>query len=159
STSLEQSQAMQFRVERTLKAMPEVELVFTRTGTAEVASDPMPPSISDTFVMLKPRDQWPNPRLPKSELVERMETDLGKLLGNNYEFTQPIEMRFNELIAGVRSDVAVKIYGDDFAVMTRTAEQVAATLRRIEGAADVRVEQVSGQPSINASIDRTVAAA
>lgn len=159
STSLEQSQAMQFRVERTLKAMPEVELVFTRTGTAEVASDPMPPSISDTFVMLKPRSEWPNPRLPKAELVERMETDLGKLLGNNYEFTQPIEMRFNELIAGVRSDVAVKIYGDDFAVMTRTAEQVAATLRGVEGAADVRVEQVSGQPSINASIDRTVAAA
>lgn len=159
STSLEQSQAMQFRVERTIKAMPEVELVFTRTGTAEVASDPMPPSISDTFVMLKPRDQWPDPRLPKSELVERMETDLGKLLGNSYEFTQPIQMRFNELIAGVRSDVAVKVYGDDFAAMERTAQQVATTLRRIEGAADVRVEQVSGQPSITASVDRTAAAA
>lgn len=159
STSLEQSQAMQFRVERTIKAMPEVDLVFTRTGTAEVASDPMPPSISDTFVMLKPRREWPDPRLPKAELVERMEADLGELLGNNYEFTQPIEMRFNELIAGVRSDVAVKVYGDDFAVMSRTAEQVADTLRDIQGAADVRVEQVSGQPSITASIDRTVAAA
>ncbi|MES2833678.1 MAG: CusA/CzcA family heavy metal efflux RND transporter [Pseudomonadota bacterium] len=159
STSLEQSQEMQFRVEATLKAMPEVDLVFTRTGTAEVASDPMPPSISDTFVMLKPRSEWPNPGLPKAELVARMETALGKLLGNSYEFTQPIQMRFNELIAGVRSDVAVKVYGDDFAAMTRTAEQVATILRGIDGAADVRVEQISGQPTITASVDRTVAAA
>ena len=159
STSLEQSQAMQFQVERTLQAMPEVEQVFTRTGTAEVASDPMPPSISDTFVMLKPRDEWPNPSLAKAELVERMEENLGHLLGNNYEFTQPIQMRFNELIAGVRSDVAVSVYGDDFAAMQASADQVAAVLRRIPGAADVRVEQVSGQPSITAAVDRTIAAA
>jgi cobalt-zinc-cadmium resistance protein CzcA len=159
STSLEQSQAMQFRVERTLKAMPEVALVFTRTGTAEVASDPMPPSISDTFVMLKPRKEWPDPSLSKAELIERMETQLGKLLGNSYEFTQPIQMRFNELIAGVRSDVAVKVYGDDFATMSATAEQVATVLRGIDGAADVRVEQISGQPTITATVDRTVAAA
>ena len=159
STSLEQSQAMQFRVENTLKAMPEVGLVFTRTGTAEVASDPMPPSISDTFIMLKPRKDWPDRSLPKTELVSRMEGELGKLLGNSYEFTQPIQMRFNELISGVRSDVAVKVYGDDFAAMTRTAEQVAATLRGVDGAADVKVEQVSGQPAITASVDRTVAAA
>ena len=159
STSLEQSQAMQFRVETTLKAMPEVERVFTRTGTAEVASDPMPPSISDTFVILKDRRDWPEPGLPKAELVERMEARLSTLLGNSYEFTQPIEMRFNELIAGVRSDVAVMIYGDDFAAMQRSAGQVAAVLGGIEGAADVRVEQVSGQPTITASVDRTVAAA
>jgi cobalt-zinc-cadmium resistance protein CzcA len=159
STSLEQSQAMQSRVERTLKAMPEVALVFTRTGTAEVASDPMPPSISDTFVMLKPRKDWPDRGLSKAELVERMETRLGRLLGNSYEFTQPIQMRFNELIAGVRSDVAVKIYGDDFAAMGVTADQVADILRGIDGAADVRVEQVSGQPTITASVDRTAAAA
>lgn len=159
STSLEQSQAMQFRVERTLKAMPEVALVFTRTGTAEVASDPMPPSISDTFVMLKPRREWPDRSLSKAELVERMETELGKLLGNSYEFTQPIQMRFNELIAGVRSDVAVKVYGDDFTAMSATAEQVATILRGIGGAADVRVEQISGQPTITATVDRTVAAA
>jgi len=159
STSLEQSQAMQFRVEQTLKAMPEVAVVFTRTGTAEVASDPMPPSISDTFVILKPRKEWPDPGLSKAQLVERMEADLGKLLGNAYEFTQPIQMRFNELIAGVRSDVAVKVYGDDFAAMTRSAEQVATVLRGIDGAADVRVEQVSGQPTITATVDRTVAAA
>ena len=159
STSLEQSQEMQFRVERTLKAMPQVERVFTRTGTAEVASDPMPPSISDTFVILKDRGDWPEPRLAKADLVAEMETRLSTLLGNNYEFTQPIEMRFNELIAGVRSDVAVMIYGDDFAAMDRTAQQVAGVLNGIEGAADVRVEQVSGQPTITASVDRTVAAA
>ncbi|MFO0203793.1 MAG: efflux RND transporter permease subunit, partial [Alphaproteobacteria bacterium] len=159
STSLEQSQEMQFRVERTLMAMPEVERVFTRTGTAEVASDPMPPSISDTFVILKDRKEWPDPGLDKAVLVGRMEENLSTLLGNNYEFTQPIEMRFNELIAGVRSDVAVMVYGDDFGAMTRTAEQVAGVLREIDGAADVRVEQVSGQPTITASVDRTVAAA
>ena len=159
STSLEQSQAMQFQVERTLKAMPQVERVFTRTGTAEVASDPMPPSISDTFVILKDRRDWPEPGLAKADLVADMEERLSSLLGNNYEFTQPIEMRFNELIAGVRSDVAVMIYGDDFAAMDRTARQVAGVLNGIEGAADVRVEQVSGQPTITASVDRTVAAA
>ena len=159
STSMEQSQAMQFRVEQALKAMPEVQRVFTRTGTAEVASDPMPPSISDTFVMLKDRKDWPNPREAKAELVERMEDRLSTLLGNSYEFTQPIEMRFNELIAGVRSDVAVMVYGDDFTVMNRTAQQVATVLNDIEGAADVRVEQVSGQPTITASVDRTIAAA
>lgn len=159
STSLEQSQAMQFRVETTLKAMPEVARVFTRTGTAEVASDPMPPSISDTFVMLKDRKDWPNPGEVKAEVVARMEQRLSTLLGNNYEFTQPIEMRFNELIAGVRSDVAVMVYGDDFAAMDRTAQQVAAVLNGIDGAADVRVEQVSGQPTLTASVDRTVAAA
>lgn len=159
STSLEQSQAMQFQVERTLKTMPEVERVFTRTGTAEVASDPMPPSISDTFVILKDRSQWPRPSLSKASLLADMEARLSPLLGNNYEFTQPIEMRFNELIAGVRSDVAIMVYGDDFAAMARTAQQVAVVLNGIEGAADVRVEQVSGQPTITASVGRTVAAA
>ncbi|MGV9009106.1 efflux RND transporter permease subunit [Brevundimonas sp.] len=159
STSLEQSQTMQFGVERTLMAMPEVKRVFTRTGTAEVASDPMPPSISDTFVILKDRGDWPDPGLDKAVLVERMEQNLSTQLGNSYEFTQPIEMRFNELIAGVRSDVAVMVYGDNFEAMTRSAEQVAGVLRDIDGAADVRVEQVSGQPTITASVDRTVAAA
>ena len=159
SISLEESQAMQFEVEKVLSAQPEVALVFTRTGTAEIASDPMPPSASDTFVILKPRRDWPDPGLSKAKLVERMEGDLGKLIGNAYEFTQPIQMRFNELIAGVRSDVAVKIYGDDFAAMSRTADQVAATLRKVPGAADVKVEQISGQPTITASVDRTAAAA
>jgi cobalt-zinc-cadmium resistance protein CzcA len=159
STSLEQSQAMQFRVEKTLSAMPEVALVFSRTGTAEIGTDPMPPNISDTFIMLKPRREWADPGMDKAALVERMESELGKLLGNNYEFTQPIQMRFNELIAGVRSDVAVKVYGDDFDVLGRSAESIAAVLRRIRGAADVRVEQVSGQPTITAFVDRTASAA
>ncbi|RRN62942.1 efflux RND transporter permease subunit [Caulobacter sp. 602-1] len=159
SISLEESQAMQFEVEKALSAQPEVALVFTRTGTAEIASDPMPPSASDTFVILKPRKEWPDPGLSKAKLVERMEGDLSKLIGNAYEFTQPIQMRFNELIAGVRSDVAVKVYGDDFAAMSRTADQVAATLRKVPGAADVKVEQISGQPTITASVDRTAAAA
>ena len=159
SISLEESQAMQFEVEKALSAQPEVALVFTRTGTAEIASDPMPPSASDTFVILKPRKDWPDPSLPKAALVERMEDDLSKLIGNAYEFTQPIQMRFNELIAGVRSDVAVKVYGDDFAAMSRTADQVAAALRKVPGAADVKVEQISGQPTITASVDRTAAAA
>jgi heavy metal efflux system protein len=159
SISLEESQAMQFEVEKVLSAQPEVALVFTRTGTAEIASDPMPPSASDTFVILKPRKDWPDPSLPKAKLVERMEGDLSKLIGNAYEFTQPIQMRFNELIAGVRSDVAVKVYGDDFAAMSKTADQVAAALRKVPGAADVKVEQISGQPTITASVDRTAAAA
>jgi cobalt-zinc-cadmium resistance protein CzcA len=159
SISLEESQAMQFEVEKVLSAQPEVALVFTRTGTAEIASDPMPPSASDTFVILKPRKDWPDPNLSKAELVERLEDDLSKLIGNAYEFTQPIQMRFNELIAGVRSDVAVKVYGDDFAVMSRTADQIAAALRKVPGAADVKVEQISGQPTITASVDRTAAAA
>ncbi|RYG34632.1 MAG: CusA/CzcA family heavy metal efflux RND transporter, partial [Burkholderiales bacterium] len=158
STSLEQSQEMQFRVENTLKAHPEVKTVFTRTGTAEIASDPMPPSASDTFVMLKPRSEWPDPSLTKAELVKQMEAELAKLLGNTYEFTQPIQMRFNELIAGVRSDVAVKIYGDDFTAMLASAEKAAAVLRSIPGAADVQIEQVSGQPTITALVDRTAAA-
>nr|WP_295107943.1 CusA/CzcA family heavy metal efflux RND transporter [uncultured Caulobacter sp.] len=159
SISLEESQAMQFEVEKALSAQPEAALVFTRTGTAEIASDPMPPSASDTFVILKPRKDWPDPGLSKAKLVERMEGDLGKLIGNAYEFTQPIQMRFNELIAGVRSDVAVKVYGDDFAAMSRTADQIAASLRGVPGAADVKVEQISGQPTITASVDRTAAAA
>jgi cobalt-zinc-cadmium resistance protein CzcA len=119
----------------------------------------MPPSASDTFVILKPRKAWPDPRLPKAELIERMEAALGKHLGNAYEFTQPIQMRFNELIAGVRSDVAVSVYGDDFTVMDQTAQQVAKALRGVRGAADVKVEQVSGQPTITATVDRTAAAA
>ncbi len=158
STSLEQSQAMQAQVEQALLALPQVERVFARTGTAEVASDPMPPSISDTFVILSDRSEWPDPRMTSDELTATLEDSLSGLIGQNYEYTQPIEMRFNELIAGVRSDVAVMIYGDDFPEMERTAQQVAAVLNTIPGAADVRVEQVSGQPTLTASVDRTAAA-
>lgn len=158
STSLSQSQAMQLALERTVSRFPQVAYVFSKTGTAEVATDPMPPSISDTFVILKPREAWPDPALTKDELVQRMAEALENLPGNAYEFTQPIQMRFNELIAGVRSDLAVKIFGDEFEPMLATAHRIAAILRETSGAADVRVEQASGLPFLDVRIDRAAAA-
>ncbi|MEW6136915.1 MAG: CusA/CzcA family heavy metal efflux RND transporter [Thermodesulfobacteriota bacterium] len=154
STSLTQSTEMQFEVEKTIKGFPEVAFVYSKTGTAEMANDPMPPNLSDTFVILKPREQWPDPEEPKQELIERLEKALKKLPGNNYEFTQPIQMRFNELIAGVRSDMAVKVYGDKFEDMTKTAESIADVIRKVPGAADVKVEQTQGAPSIEVEMDR-----
>ena len=154
SISLTQATRMQFQVEKTLRTFPEVAFVFSRTGTAELASDPMPINISDTFVILKPRGEWPNPDEPKSVLIGRMEDVLKTLPGNNYEFTQPIQMRFNELIAGVRSDVAVKVYGDNFAEMQRTAAGIARTLQGIPGAADVKIEQTTGVPVLQVRMNR-----
>jgi len=154
STSLERSLAMQRRVEDRLEEFPQVELVFSRTGTAEVASDPMPPNASDAYVILKPREEWPDPDLPKDELVGEMESALGGLVGNLYEFSQPIELRFNELIAGVRGDVAVKLYGDDLTALTEAAGDVAGVLRGVEGAADVKVQQVTGFPTLDIAFDR-----
>ena len=154
STSLERSLAMQRQVEDKLEAFPQVELVFSRTGTAEVASDPMPPNASDAYVILKPREEWPDPDLSKDELVAEMEESLSGLVGNLYEFSQPIELRFNELIAGVRGDVAVKLYGDDLTALTRSAGEVAGVLRGVEGAADVKVQQVTGFPTLDIAFDR-----
>lgn len=154
STSLDQSAAMQRRVEQTISANPEVSHVFSRTGTAEVATDPMPPNISDSFIILKPRNEWPDRNLSKAALMSRMESQLEHLIGNSYEFTQPIEMRFNELISGTRSDVAVKIYGDDLDALAQAGESVAAILRDIRGAADVQVEQTAGFPTLDVSFDR-----
>lgn len=154
STSLQQSVAMQERVEQALAGFPEVAFVFSKTGTAEVASDPMPVNISDSFVILKPRSEWPNPNEPKPELIARMEARLELLIGNSYEFTQPIQMRFNELIAGVRGDVAIKIYGDDLDAMSEAAGQIAAVLQSIEGAADVKAEQTGGFPTLDVRFDR-----
>jgi len=148
-TSVEQSQAMQFQIERALRGMPEIRTVFSRTGTAEVASDPMPPNATDTFIMLKDRREWPNPSEPKSAVVERIEVRLASVPGHAYEVTQPIQMRFNELIAGVRSDVAVKVFGEDFAEMNATAAKIAAVLRRTPGAQDVKVEQTEGLPMLD----------
>ena len=158
SISLTQATHMQFQVEKTLRTFPEVAFVFSRTGTAEMASDPMPINISDTFVILKPRTEWPDPQEPKSALISRMEAVLRTLPGNNYEFTQPIQMRFNELIAGVRSDVAVKVYGDNFAAMQSTAGAIARTLQKIPGAADVKIEQTTGVPVLQVRIDRGTSA-
>lgn len=157
STSLNQSTQMQMDVERALLQFPEVDYVFSKTGTAEMASDPMPPNVSDAFIFLKPRDTWPNPTLPKNELIEKIETALKMIPGNNYEFTQPIEMRFNELISGVRSDVAIKIYGDDFSKMEKAAQNIAHQLQNIPGASDIKVDQVSGLPALDVKINREVA--
>ncbi|TVV75498.1 efflux RND transporter permease subunit [Sphingomonas solaris] len=157
-TSVDQAQAMQFQVERVISAMPQVRFVFSKTGTAELASDPMPPNATDTFVILKPRAQWPDRALPKAELVEALERRLATLPGNVYEISQPIQMRFNELIAGVRGDVAVKVFGDDYAAMGDTAERIADILRKTEGATDVKVEQTEGLPMLDIKPDRAAMA-
>jgi cobalt-zinc-cadmium resistance protein CzcA len=154
STSLQQSTAMQARVEQAIAEFPEVAFVFSKTGTAEVASDPMPVNISDSFVILRPRSEWPNPNEPKAELIARMEARLALLIGNSYEFTQPIQMRFNELIAGVRGDVAIKLYGEDLTEMSQAAGRIAAVLQSIDGAADVKVEQTGGFPTLDVNFDR-----
>lgn len=154
STSLTTSQEMQFAVEKAIAAFPEVAFVFSKTGTAEMASDPMPQNVSDTFIIFKPTSDWPNTNLKKAELIERIQTAVSSIPGNNYEFTQPIQMRFNELIAGVRSDVAVKVYGDDFDVMNKVAGQIAGALRTIPGAADVKVEQTTGLPILDFKLKR-----
>jgi len=147
-TSLTQSIDMQMQLEQTVKAFPEVDTVFAKIGTPEIATDPMPPNVADNFVMLKPRDQWPDPKRPKTELVAAVQAALEQVPGNNYEFTQPIQMRFNELISGVRSDVAVKVFGDDMDAMAETGERIAAVLEGIAGAADVKVEQTTGLPML-----------
>jgi cobalt-zinc-cadmium resistance protein CzcA len=153
-TSLTQAIAMQRELEDRLKQFPEVDRIVAKMGTAEVATDPMPPSVADTYIMLKPRAQWPDPQRSKADLVAAMEAAAQKVPGNNYEFTQPIQMRFNELISGVRSDVAVKIYGDDLDVMNRTAGEIEAVLQTIPGAADVKVEQTTGLPMLTVRLDR-----
>lgn len=158
SASLEQSIAMQMALERAIKAQPEVETMFSRTGTAEAAVDPMPPNISDSVIVLKDRKAWPDPRLQKEELIERIEKAAGQQIGNNFEFSQPIELRFNELISGVRTDLAVLVYGDDFDTLQRVGEQVARALEETPGSADVRVEQASGLPTLTVSVDRFAAA-
>ncbi|NIJ35139.1 efflux RND transporter permease subunit [Sphingomonas oligoaromativorans] len=157
-TSVEQSQKMQFQIEKALSGMPEIRVVFSRTGTAELASDPMPPNATDTFIMLKPRKAWPDPSETKAEVVERIEKRLSGVPGSAYEITQPIQMRFNELIAGVRSDVAVKVFGDDFSQMNATADKIAAVLRRTPGAQDVKVEQTEGLPMLDIAFNRDAAA-
>ena len=154
STSLSESTKMQRKVETVLAAFPEVAHVYSKTGTAETALDPMPPNVSDTFIILKSQKEWPNPDLAKGELIKKMQAALNELPGNSYEFTQPIEMRFNELISGVRSDVAIKIYGDEFDVMQKTAETLAKTLEKIPGAADVKTTQTTGLPVLEAKINR-----
>ena len=192
STGITQSQAMQFDVERAVSGIPEVAFVYSKTGTAEMATDPMPPNVSDTFIIFKPQSSWrseaemdtliqalqakgdhgdshaahahedeaPEMRIEghKGKLIQLIQLAVASVPGNNYEFTQPIQMRFNELISGVRGDVAVKVYGDDFASMERTAQQVLAVLQSIPGAADAKAEQTEGLPVMTVEIDRAAIA-
>ena len=154
-TSLTQSLAMQQQLESKLMANhKEIARVFARTGTAEIASDPMPPNISDGYIMLKPRDQWPQPTTSREQLLAEIEATATSLPGNNYEFSQPIQLRFNELISGVRSDVAVKLFGDDMLVLDSTAAKIAGVLGKIPGATEVKVEQTTGLPMLTVQIDR-----
>jgi len=158
-TSLTQSVDMQQRLETLiLNKVPEVERVFARTGTAEIASDPMPPNISDSYVMLKPKDQWPDPGKSRETLMAELQQAAATLPGSNYELSQPIQLRFNELISGVRSDVAVKVFGDDMDVLNATAAKIAAAMQKVNGASEVKVEQTTGLPVLTINIDRDKAA-
>ena len=157
-TSLSQSVEMQLKVEKEVMSFPEVQTVFSKIGTAEVATDPMPPNVADTFIMLKPKSEWPDQDRTKAQVVEQLEHYLKDLLGNQYEFTQPIQMRFNELISGVRSDVGIKVFGDDMNQLLETSEKIAAVVREIPGASDVKVEQVSGLPVMSVQLNKDMLA-
>jgi cobalt-zinc-cadmium resistance protein CzcA len=158
STGLEESLRMQENTEKLLlKNFPEIKTVFARTGTAEVATDVMPPNISDGYIMLKPHEKWPNPKESIDELRSRMESYLATIPGNNSEFSQPIELRFNELISGVRSDVGVKIFGDDMQVLNGEAAKIAKIIQQVTGSSAVKVEQTSGLPLLNVEVDKFLA--
>jgi cobalt-zinc-cadmium resistance protein CzcA len=153
-TSLSQSVEMQLQLERALHDVPEISTYFSRVGTAEVATDPMPPSISDGYIMIKDRRAWPDPRTSKAALVQEIEQRLEAVPGNALEVSQPIQLRFNELISGVRSDLGVKIYGDDLAQLLETGNDIARVLTQIAGADGVKVEQVAGLPVLSVEPDR-----
>lgn len=153
-TSLSQAVVMQEDLENRIGEFPEVARVVTKIGTSEIATDPMPPSVADTFIIMKDREDWPDPRKPKQQFVSELEAAVRQIPGNNYEFTQPIEMRFNELIAGVRTDVAVKVYGDDLELLVEAGESILEVIEQIPGAADARLEQATGLPMLAISPDR-----
>ena len=157
-TSLTQAVGMQKQLDMRIKQFPEVDQVIAKLGTAEVATDPMPPSVADTFVMLKDRADWPDPRKPKDRLIAEMESAVRGIPGNNYEFTQPVQMRMNELIAGVRAEVAIKLYGDDLEQLAETGGQIERLASAIPGAADVKLEQVTGLPLMTITPDRSALA-
>ncbi len=153
-TSLSQAVQMQKSLESKIKIFPEVKTVFAKIGTAEIANDPMPPNVADVFVITTPRNQWKNPNLPKEELVKKIQEAVETIPGNKYEFTQPIQMRFNELIAGVRSDVAVKVFGDNTETLLKVGTEISKVLEKVPGAQDVKVEQVTGLPVMTININR-----
>ena len=154
STSLNQSLALQMQIEKAVASLPEVAFMYSKTGTAEVGTDPMPANISDSFVILKPKDQWPDGVDTKDQVIERLEAKLKPLVGSAFEISQPIELRFNELIAGVRGDIAIKLYGDDLEEMGALGAKVASILNTVPGAADVKVEQTQGFPQLEVKFDR-----
>ena len=158
-TSLSQSVDMQQRLEKAIaEQVPEVKRTFDRTGTAEIAADPMPPNISDSYVMLKPKEEWPDPDKSREQLIEDIQKAAASVPGSNYEMSQPIQLRFNELISGVRSDVAVKVFGDDMDILNKTADDIAAILQDVPGASEVKVEQTTGLPLLSVNVDRDKAA-
>ena len=157
-TSLSQAISMQTTLEARIKQFPEVDRVVAKIGTAEVATDPMPPSVADTFIIMKDRKDWPDPRKPKTELVREMQAAVAQIPGNNYEFTQPIQMRFNELLSGVRADVAIKVFGDDLDTLREVGDAIETVAAGIEGAQDVGVEQVTGLPVLQITPDRAALA-
>jgi cobalt-zinc-cadmium resistance protein CzcA len=145
-TSLGQAIRQQQQLEAKVKELPEVERVFAKIGTAEVATEAAPPSVADNFIILKPRDQWPDPDKPKTQFVAELEAKVTPVPGNRYEFLQPIQMRFNELIAGVRAELAVKVFGDDFDTLVGLGRDIGRAVASVDGAADVAVEQATGLP-------------
>jgi cobalt-zinc-cadmium resistance protein CzcA len=157
-TGMEQAIGMQLQLDSRLARFPEVERVFAKLGTADIATDPMPPSVADTYVILKERELWPDPRKSKDDLVRELEDAAARVPGNNYEFTQPIEMRFNELISGVRADVAVKVYGDDLATLLELGGEIETILAGVPGGADVALEQMTGLPMLTVQPRRAVLA-
>ena len=157
-TSLGQAVAMQAQLESKIAAMPEVETVFAKIGSAAVATDPVPPSVADNFIMLKPRDKWPDPEKPKNEVIRELEALVAPVPGNRYEFLQPIQMRFNELIAGVRSELAVKVFGDDFDELIRFGDAIRRAVEGVEGAVDVAAEQAAGLPVLTVEPRREILA-
>ena len=157
-TGIDQAVQMQIDLEERIAQFPEVQRVYSKIGTAEVASDPMPPSVADTFLIMKPRDEWPDPRKPRAELIAEIEEAVTELPGNNYEFTQPIQMRMNELISGVRAEVAIKVFGDDLDTLVEVGEQVTEVAESVPGAADVKLEQTTGLPLLTVTPDRVALA-
>jgi cobalt-zinc-cadmium resistance protein CzcA len=157
-TGLDQAIGMQAQLEARIRQFPEVSHVFAKLGTAEVATDPMPPSVADTYIIMKERKDWPDPRKPKTELVRELDAAVRAIPGNNYEFTQPVQMRMNELIAGVRAEVAIKVFGDDLATLVKLGERVENVAASVAGAADVKLEQSTGLPLLTIQPDRTALA-
>ncbi len=153
-TGIEQAVGMQKQVEKAFASLPEVKTVFSKIGTSDVATAPMPPHVADTFVMLKPESEWPTPHKPKAAFLRELEEAAARVPGNNYEFTQPIQMRFNELIAGVRSDLGVKVFGDDLETLLALGNQIERIIEPIPGAADLKIEQVAGLPALTVRMDR-----